>query len=75
MTNNKTKKFLEIFQKAEKKYSSSTKRLAAEGWLEDWQVLITTIMSAQSRDETTIPIAEKNWQMQNILMSSMFSNH
>lgn len=50
--------FLEIFYKAEKKYSKSTKRLAAEGWKEDWQVLITTIMSAQSRDETTIPIAE-----------------
>ncbi len=54
----KTEMFVEIFKKAEKKYSSSSKRLAAEGWLEDWQGLITTIMSAQSRDETTIPIAE-----------------
>ncbi len=54
----KSNLFLKIFRKAEKKYSSSTKRLAAEGWNEDWQVLITTIMSAQSRDETTIPIAE-----------------
>ncbi len=33
-------------------------RLAAEGWGEEWKCLIATIMSAQSRDETTIPIAE-----------------
>ncbi|MBI4441135.1 endonuclease III [Candidatus Woesearchaeota archaeon] len=51
--------FLRIFAKAEKKYGLSTKRLAAEGWLHDWQVLIVTIMSAQSRDEITIPLAEK----------------
>jgi len=55
---NKTEYFIQIFSKAEKKYKSSLKRLAAEGWGEDWQVLIATIMSAQSRDETTIPIAE-----------------
>ena len=51
--------FLEIFNKAEKKYESSEKRLAGEGWEYDWQTLIATIMSAQSRDETTIVIAEK----------------
>lgn len=34
-------------------------RLAAEGWGAEWKCLIATIMSAQSRDETTIPIAEK----------------
>jgi len=50
--------FLKIFKKAKKKYNNSLKRLAAEGWEYDWQVLISTIMSAQSRDETTIPIAE-----------------
>ena len=33
-------------------------RLAAEGWGAEWKCLIATIMSAQSRDETTIPIAE-----------------
>jgi endonuclease-3 len=54
----KTRYFLRIFRKAEKKYGKSTKRLAGEGWGPDWQVLIATIMSAQSRDETTIPIAE-----------------
>ncbi len=51
--------FLDIFSKAEKKYGHSIKRLAAEGWKLHWQTLIVTIMSAQSRDETTIPIAEK----------------
>lgn len=34
-------------------------RLAAEGWNSEWKCLIATIMSAQSRDETTIPIATK----------------
>ncbi len=55
---NKKTLFLNIFKKAEKKYSKNTKRLAGEGWKANWQVLIATIMSAQSRDETTIPIAE-----------------
>lgn len=52
------KYFLKIFKKAEKKYGKSEKRLAAENWERDWQTLISTIMSAQSRDETTLPIAE-----------------
>jgi endonuclease-3 len=56
---NKTDYFLEIFNKAEKKYGKSDKRLAGEGWEKDWQLIIATIMSAQSRDETTIPIAEE----------------
>ena len=51
--------FLSVFRKAEKKYGGSAYRLAADGWEEDWQTLIATIMSAQSRDETTIPIAER----------------
>src|SRR3989339_828771 len=56
---NKTACFLEIFKKAEKRYKSSNVRLASEGWEEPWQTLIVTVMSAQSRDETTIPIAEE----------------
>ena len=55
----KKEKFLEIFKKAEKKYGKSEKRLAGEGWDADWKLLVATIMSAQSRDETTIPIAEE----------------
>jgi endonuclease-3 len=51
--------FMKIFNLAEKKYGSSAKRLAGEGWKADWQVLIATIMSAQTRDEVTIPVAKK----------------
>lgn len=54
----KTQYFLEIFDKAEKKYSPSSKRLAADDWEQDWQTLIATILSAQTRDEVTIPVAE-----------------
>ena len=53
------KLFIEIFKKAEKKYGDSIKRLAGEGWNSSWKTLIVTIMSAQSRDETTIRIADK----------------
>jgi endonuclease III len=56
--NQKKAYFLYIFKKANKKYGKYTKRLAGENWKEDWQTLIATIMSAQSRDETTIPLAE-----------------
>ncbi len=55
---NKTKYFFKIFKKAEKKYGNYKKRLAGDGWDKPWKTLITTILSAQSRDETTIPIAE-----------------
>jgi endonuclease III len=34
-------------------------RLAAESWDEEWKILISTIMSARTLDETTIPTAEK----------------
>jgi endonuclease III len=50
--------FLEIFRKAEKKYGKYSKRLAGDDWEKDWQTLIATILSAQTRDETTIPVAE-----------------
>lgn len=54
----KTDYFLEIFDLAERKYGKSSKRLAGEGWKEHWQTLVSTIMSAQTRDEVTIPIAD-----------------
>jgi endonuclease III len=58
--NNNTKKeyFLEILSKAEMKYGTSLKRLASDDWEYDWQTLIATILSAQTRDETTIPVSE-----------------
>src|SRR3989344_5667298 len=41
--------------------SKNTKemRLAAEAWKSDFQILISTILSARTRDEVTIPVAEK----------------
>src|SRR3989338_11482489 len=34
-------------------------RLAAEEWKSDFEILISTILSARTRDEMTIPVAEK----------------
>lgn len=56
---NKKEYFLKVFKAAEKHYGRYDKRLAGERWEKDWQYLIATILSAQSRDETTIPVAEK----------------
>ncbi|OHA21247.1 MAG: hypothetical protein A2849_00415 [Candidatus Taylorbacteria bacterium RIFCSPHIGHO2_01_FULL_51_15] len=36
-----------------------TMRLAAEGWKEEWQTLISILMSARTRDEVTVFVAEK----------------
>ena len=46
-------------QLAELRRLGGSMRLAADGWKSEWQCLIATIMSAQSRDETTIIIAER----------------
>lgn len=54
----KKRYFLQVFEKAEKKYRKYEKRLAGEGWGADWKTIVATIMSAQSRDDTTIRIAE-----------------
>lgn len=54
----KRDKFLELFHEVEAHYANERKRLAGEGWSEDWQTLFATIMSAQTLDETTIPVAE-----------------
>jgi len=56
---NKTKYFLKVFKKAERKYGKISKRLAGDDWGKDWQTLMATIMSAQTRDEVTIPVAER----------------
>ncbi len=34
-------------------------RLAAEDWTSDYEILISTILSARTRDEITIPVSEK----------------
>jgi endonuclease-3 len=53
--------FLRIFALADRKYRHSAKRLAADGWQHEWQTLLTTIYSAQSRDEVTIDVMEKTF--------------
>tara|TARA_Y100000034_G_C6888779_1_gene408498 strand:+ start:1820 stop:2437 length:618 start_codon:yes stop_codon:yes gene_type:complete len=63
----KKKYFLKIFRKAEKKYGKIDKRLAGEGWGDAWKTLIATIMSAQSRDEMTIRVAEELFERYNTL--------
>jgi len=63
----RTQFFMKIFKSAEKKYKNNSTRLAAEEWKTDWQILISTIMSAQSRDETTISIAERLFEKYNTL--------
>lgn len=65
----KRKYFLQVFRKAERKYGRYEKRLAGEGWSADWKTLIATIMSAQSRDDTTIRIAEELFRKYNNLDS------
>lgn len=52
------RKFLELWDLAYNKYKTNTRRLAGEGWDADWKLLIVTMLSAQSRDEITIPVAE-----------------
>ena len=41
------------------KRNSSNMRLAAESWGSPWQILISTILSARTRDEKTIPVAKE----------------
>lgn len=59
--------FLRVFKTAERKYGKYEKRLAGDDWPADWQTLIATIMSAQTRDEVTIPVAEKLFERYNSL--------
>ena len=39
--------------------NSSKMRLAAEKWKSPWQILISIILSARTRDEITIPVSKK----------------
>ena len=54
--NKKTANAIKQLKKLDK-ISPKDMRLAAE-WKKDWQVLISTILSAQTKDETTIKICE-----------------
>ena len=46
-------------QLKELKKNSGPMRLAAEEWKNPYQILISTILSARTRDETTIPVSAK----------------
>lgn len=72
---NKTEYFLKIFRKAKAKYMKKVRRLAAEGWKYPWQTLVATIMSAQSRDVTTIPIAEELFRKYPTLLKLSKANY
>jgi len=62
------KKALNQFREL-RKYSnlakSSGMKLAAESWSEDWQTLISILLSARTRDEVTIPTAAKLFKKYN----------
>lgn len=47
--------------------NSHEMKLAAESWKKPWMTLIATILSAQTRDETTIPVAERLFKKYNTL--------
>lgn len=42
-----------------RKRTGEPMRLAAEGWESEWQTLLAIIMSARTRDETTLIVGEK----------------
>tara|TARA_Y100000310_G_scaffold324512_1_gene386439 strand:- start:1908 stop:2519 length:612 start_codon:yes stop_codon:yes gene_type:complete len=47
------------------KKNGSKMRLAAEKWKSPFEILISTIMSARTRDEVTIPVSEKLFKKYN----------
>ena len=47
------------------KKNSGKMRLAAEKWRSPFEILISTIMSARTRDEVTIPVSEKLFKRYN----------
>jgi endonuclease-3 len=52
------KQLIAIKQLLALKKLSSSHRLAADGWDEEWKILIATLMSARTTDKKTIPVAE-----------------
>ena len=56
-----------LYQLSFMKKNSKSMRLAAESWKTPWKTLIATVLSAQTRDETVIPIAKKLFVKYNTL--------
>ncbi len=54
---NKLQRAIKQLQELEK--LSNEMPLAAEDWLDEWQILIAIILSARTRDEITIPVAKE----------------
>src|SRR3989344_2983034 len=55
----KADKAIKQLKELERLGGVKTMRLAAEGWGSEWQTLVAILMSARTRDETTIRVAEK----------------
>ena len=60
-----TKRAISQLRKIEK--LTDKNMLLAADWTEEWQVLISTILSAQTKDETTIKISHKLYKKYNTL--------
>ncbi|VVB75732.1 G/T mismatches repair enzyme [uncultured archaeon] len=58
MENVNLKQQIAIKQLLALKKLSSAHRLAADGWDEEWKILVATLMSARTTDKKTIPVAE-----------------
>lgn len=56
-----------VRQLRELKKESKVLRLAADGWDEEWKTLIATMLSARTRDDVTIGIAERLFKRYNTL--------
>ncbi len=53
----------ELKQLKELRKQGKSMRLAAESWKSDYQILISTVLSARTRDEKTIPVAGELFKM------------
>jgi len=59
MENSLKKQQIAVKQLLALKKLSSSHRLAADGWDEEWKILVATLMSARTTDKKTIPVAEE----------------
>lgn len=64
-----SKKAVRQLKEIQKLVRGSEMRLAASGWDEDWKILISTILSAVTRDEVTVEVCEKLFRRYNSLES------
>ena len=68
---------LKQFKELEKHAGASKKagmKLAAESWTNDWQTIISILLSARTRDEVTIPTAEKLFKKYSSIVKLSKSN-